>query len=110
MRVSVGVTRVTVGASGVPAGNVPNASLVGVSVGEGGSRVGMGAWVGVASSVPGGNGRMVGGGFVTVAPIKVGMMGVGVAARGIRLGRARILTVPAQYITSAPMTAMKRQP
>lgn len=108
----VGGTRVAVvGASNVLVmGAVPNASTVGVRVGVGGSRVGIGAWVGVASNVPGGRGMMVGGGKVGVKPKSAGVTSVGVDARGTKLERTRMLTVPRQYITSEPITAIARQP
>lgn len=80
------------------------------SVGVGSSRVGIGACVGVASNLPGGKGMMVGGGRVGVNPKNAGVTSVGVGGRGTRLERTRMLTVPAQYITSEAMTAMARQP
>jgi hypothetical protein len=112
VRVTVGVPRVTlVGVKSVPViGTVANVSRVGVGVAVGGSRVGMGACVGVASKVPGGNGMIVGGGRVGVTPKIGGVIGVGVGARGTKLERTKMLTVPAQYITSEPMTAMAKQP
>lgn len=83
-------------------------SRVGVSVG--GSRVGIGAWVGVAGKMPPGKLMNVGGGLVEVASNAGGVMTVGVGARWPKFRRTRMLNVPAQYITSAPITTIARQP
>jgi hypothetical protein len=66
--------------------------------------------VGVATKVPPGKLINVGGGWVGVASNAARVMTVGVEARGTKLGRAKMLTVPAQYITIAPITLIARQP
>jgi len=106
----VGVARVGLltGASVPVMGNVSDTS--GVGVGEGSSRVGMGAWVGVGSKVPAGGLMNVGGGCVGVRSPVVRVMTVGVGGRGIKLGRIKRLNVPMQYITNEPITAIARQP
>jgi hypothetical protein len=83
-------------------------STVGVSVGN--SRVGIGAWVGVATSVPPGRLMNVGGACVGVGARVGRTSAVGVGARWSRLGRTRRLIVPAQYIIAAPMMTIAIQP
>lgn len=109
VRVAVAEPRVTMpGGVRVPViGRVFVSSTVGVCVG---SRVGIGACVGVGSKVPPGKLMNVGGGLVAVDSNAARVMTVGVEARCPRLGRIKMLTVPAQYITIAPITAMARQP
>ena len=107
-----------VGGTGVPRVALPEGivpviasvllkSTVGVSVGS--SRVGIGAWVGVGSRVPPGKLMNVGG-LVGVESSAGRVMIVGVGARSPRFGRIKMLNVPAQYITSAPITTIARQP
>ena len=81
-------------------------STVGVIVG---SRVGMGPWVGVASSVPGGRLMNVGGACVGVATSVGRTSSVGVE-RWTNIGRTTMLNVPTQYIVMAPRMTMMRQP
>ncbi len=82
-------------------------STVGVTVG--GSRVGIGPWVGVASNVPGGRLINVVGACVGVGTRVGRTSSVGVE-RCSRSGRATKLIVPAQYITNVPAMTMARQP
>jgi hypothetical protein len=82
-------------------------SIVGVWVG---SREGSGTCVGVGGKVPPGRLMNVGGGFVAVASNAVRVMTVGVGARGAKFWRTKMLNVPAQYIVSALITTIARQP
>lgn len=110
MGVRVGVPRVALatGVSVLVSESVSVSSGVGVS--EGVSRVGMGAWVGVEGNTPPGKLINVGGGLVGVRSRIVRVMTVGVGARGIKVGRSKILNVPMQYITNEPITAITKQP
>lgn len=82
-------------------------STVGVSVG--GSRVGIGACVGVATSEPRGKVRIVGGGCVAVATWVGRATNVGVGGR-CKEGRTSKLNVPAQYNTPKPIKKITKQP
>jgi hypothetical protein len=110
VRVAGGVPRVALpGGMSVPVMlTVLVKSRVGVSVGN--SRVGIGAWVGVATRVPPGKLMNVGGGLVEVGSNAGRVTIVGVGARWLKFGRTRMLNVPAQYITIAPITTIARQP
>ena len=83
-------------------------STVGVSVA--GSRVGIGAWVGVDTKVPLGTLIKVGRTWVGVGASVAGARKVGVAGRSSSDGRTNQLAVPAQYKTDVPMRMMARQP
>lgn len=101
--VTEGVTK-TVPVMGT-VGQLPN--KVGVAVG---SRVGMGACVGVAGGLPVGKIKKVGGGKVAVgARVDVGIK-VAVGERCSNMGRTSKLAVPPQYIIIALMMTMNRQP
>ncbi len=88
-------------------GKVFVSSTVGVCDG---SRVGIGACVGVGGKVPPGKLMNVGGGLVGVPSNTVRVITVGVGARGTKLWRTKMLNVPAQYIVNAPSTMIARQP
>ncbi len=83
-------------------------STVGVTVA--GSRVGIGAWVGVDTNVPLGTLMNVGSTWVGVGTRVGGTMTVGVGGRSNNDGRMNQLTVPAQYKTDVPMIMIARQP
>jgi len=83
-------------------------STVGVSVA--GSRVGIGAWVGVDTNVPLGTLIKVGRTWVGVGASVAGAMKVGVGGRSKSEGRMSQLAIPAQYKTDVPTRMMARQP
>ena len=118
---TVGVPRAGDRLGGAPGSSVPpgDGEPLSVSAGAGlvrstvgvivGSRVGIGACVGVASSVPGGRLMNVGAACVGVATSVGRTSSVGVE-RCTSIGRTTMLSVPTQYIVMAPRMTMTRQP
>ena len=86
------------------------AGLVRSSVGVGGSRVGIGACVGVDCKVPRGKFISVGDPRVGGAARTVRATRVGVACRSVKPGRTKKLILPTQYNTAIEMTPMTKQP
>ena len=84
---------------------VTNGSSVGVIVG--GSRVGIGAWVGVAGRDPVGRTSRVADAFAAGNVIWSETVG---AASSINMGRTRKLNVPTQYKTATAINTITMQP